>query len=84
MRFDQTRYQIFITTQMVKLIMEHRLASEMEALSTFIDTEIYKMICEPELKMWEFAPLAILDMWESEIATGDPRNSLYIRGDEID
>jgi len=84
MKFDQINYQIFITTQMVELIIKQRLVDEIQALRMFINTEIYQMIIIPELKMWEFAPLAILDMWESEIATGDPRNSLYIRGDEIE
>ena len=84
MKFDQTRYQIFITKQMTNLIMENLKISEMEALETFINSEIYQMIADPELDMWEFAPLAIFDMWEHEIVTGDPRNSFYIRGDEIE
>jgi len=84
MRFDQTRYQIFITTQMVELIMEDRQITEMEALRMFIDSEVYQMVSDSLLNMWEFSPLAIFDMWEHEIATGDPRNSLYIRGDEIE
>lgn len=32
----------------------------------------------------EETALAIFDMWENEIETGDPRNSLYLRGDEIE
>jgi len=84
MKFDQTRYQIFITKQMTSLIMEKRKMTEMEALEMFLNSEIYQMITDPELDMWEFAPLAIFDMWEHEIATGDPRNSLYIRGDEVE
>jgi hypothetical protein len=31
--------------------------------------------------MWEFSHPAILSMWECEQATGDPRNSVYIRGE---
>ena len=38
---------------------------------------------DDDLKMWHFSPLAVFDMWENEQATGDPRNSLYLRGDEI-
>ena len=30
--------------------------------------------------MWQFSPLVILDMWENEKITGNPRNSIYIRG----
>jgi len=84
MKFDQTRYQIFITKQMTSLIMEKRKISEMEALEAFLKSEVYQMISNPDLDMWGFAPLAIFDMWEHEVATGDPRNSLYIRGDEIE
>ena len=84
MEFDQINYQVFITESMTSLIMEHREMQELEALETFVNSETYKMICDPLLKMWEFAPLAIFDMWEHEIATGDPRNSFYIRGDEIE
>lgn len=84
MKFDQTRYQIFITKQITNLIMEKREMSEMEALEMFLNSEVYQMITDTDLDMWEFAPLAIFDMWEHEIATGDPRNSLYIRGDEIE
>lgn len=61
MKFDQTRYQIFITKQMTNLIMENLKISEMEALETFINSKIYLMIADPEL-----------DMWEHEIVTGDP------------
>lgn len=41
------------------------------------------MLLDDDLKMWHFSPLAIFDMWENEQATGNPRNSLYLRGDEI-
>ena len=84
MKFDQTRYQIFVTKQVSNLIMKKRDMSEIEALESFLNSEVYQMIVNPDLDMWEFAPLAIFDMWEHEIVTGDPRNSLYIRGDEIE
>jgi len=83
MKFDQTYYQMMVTKSLTELLMEHRAMTEIEALETFINSETYRMVCDPELKMWELAPLAIFDLWENEIATGDPRNSLYIRGDEI-
>lgn len=49
----------------------------------FLDSQTHEMLTNNELKMWYFSPLAILDMWEAEEATGDPGNSLYLRGDEI-
>ena len=53
----------------------------MEAYRKFLFSKTYKMLCNPELEMWEFSPVGIFDMWETEIVTGDPRNSLYIRRD---
>jgi len=44
-------------------------------------SETYEMLSDFELEMWEFSPLVILDMWENEKITGDPRNSVYIRGE---
>ena len=42
------------------------------------------MLLDNEMRLWYFSPLVIFDMWENEEATGDPGNSLYLRGDEID
>ncbi len=55
----------------------------MDALRLFLASETRSMLLDDDLKMWHFSPLAIFDMWENEQATGDPRNSLYLRGDEI-
>ena len=56
-----------------------------------IDSEVAELISKSRnisdmdaLRLWHFSPLAIFDLWESEQATGDPRNSLYLRGDEIE
>ena len=55
----------------------------MNALRLFLASETRSMLLDDDLKMWHFSPLAIFDMWENEQAMGDPRNSLYLRGDEI-
>lgn len=55
----------------------------MEALRRFLASETYTMLADAELQMWQFGPPAIFDMWESEQVTGDPRNSPYLRGDEV-
>ena len=52
-----------------------------DALQRFLNSETYRMVCNQELAMWEFPHHAILAMWECEQITGDPRNSLYIRGE---
>ena len=39
------------------------------------------MLQNPELEMWDYSPVEIFDMWEVEVVTGNPRNSVYIRTD---
>ena len=56
----------------------------MDALRMFWDSKTHEMLSDNALRLWHFSPLAIFDLWESEQATGDPRNSLYLRGDEIE
>lgn len=73
----------FDTTVSV-LIADSRGISEMDGLRLFLNSETHRMLENDELKMWHFSPLALFDMWENEIATGEPRNSLYLRGDEIE
>ena len=55
--------------------------SIMEAYRKFLFSKTYQMLCKPELEMWEFSPIGIFDIWEAELVTGDPRNSLYLRRD---
>ncbi|GMO42881.1 MAG: hypothetical protein Ta2F_18650 [Termitinemataceae bacterium] len=52
-----------------------------DALRKFLSSQTYLMLLDAELEMWDFGPPAILDMWECEQVTGDPRNSVYIRMD---
>lgn len=55
----------------------------MEALKKFLGSKTHAMLINDDMKMWYFSPLAIFDIWENEEASGDPGNSLYLRGDEI-
>ena len=54
---------------------------EQTALRSFISSETCHMLETPELEMWEFCPDVIFEMWECEQITGNPRNSIYIRGE---
>lgn len=67
--------------EVVKLISEKYGFSQMEALRRFLDSETYLMLADAQMQMWDFGPAGIFDMWESEKITGNPRNSLYLRGD---
>ena len=53
----------------------------MDALRKFLSSQTYRMLACEKYEMWDFSPLGIFDMWETEQITGDPRNSLYIRRD---
>ena len=53
----------------------------MDAYRKFLFSKTYQMLCNPELEMWEFSPAGIFDIWEAELVTGEPRNSLYLRRD---
>lgn len=70
--------------EVIKLLTEKYGLSQLEALRRFLSSETYAMLSDSELEMWDFGPAAILDMWESEQITGDPRNSLYLRRDEVE
>ncbi len=73
-----------IDSEVSLLIAQSRKISELDALRLFLNSKTHEMVLDADLKMWYFSNLAIFDMWECEEATGDPRNSLYLRGDEID
>lgn len=56
--------------------------ASMDALRMFLSSQTYQMLIDEKLEMWEFSPIGIFNMWESEQITGNPRNSLYLRRDE--
>lgn len=74
----------YIDAEVSVLIAQSRRIDPMDGLRLFLSSETYEMLCDDELELWEFSPLVIYDMWDNEIKTGDPRNSLYLRGDNID
>lgn len=53
----------------------------MDALKAFVNSKTYEMLEDAECGMTDFGAGAILDIWECEKITGDPRRSVYIRGE---
>ena len=53
----------------------------MDAGRSFLTSQTHAMLEVAEYAMWDFSDRAIFDMWEVERVTGDPRNSVYIRGE---
>jgi len=73
----------FFDRHVIKQMMEKYDFDDMHAIKSFIQSETYQMLSDPQLALYEFSPLVIFDMWESEQITGNPRNSLYLRADEV-
>ena len=72
-----------VDSSLASLIAESRGITLMEGLRLSLNSETHAMLVDDDLKMWYFSPLALFDMWENEQVTGDPRKSLYLRGNEI-
>ena len=67
-------------TELAALISKSRGVSLMDGLRIFLKSQTHGMLLDNEMRLWYFSPLAIFDMWENEEATGDPGNSLYLKG----
>lgn len=73
----------FFDRQVTKAIAEKYGLNEISAIKSFIQSETYQMLSDPELELYKLSPRIIFDLWENEKVTGDPRNSLYLRSDEV-
>ena len=65
----------------IKMIIEKYGLTEMDAAREFLLSETHKMLEDADMAMWEFSARAIFDMWEVEKITGNPRNSVHLRGE---
>ena len=70
-------------TWVIPMIMQEYSLDEYRAIRSFFASLTYRMLEQEELKLWWESPLVIFDLYKSEQQTGDPRNSTYIRGDEV-
>ena len=70
-------------TWVVPMVMQEYSLDEDSAIRRFMGSLTYRMLEQEELKLWRESPLVIFDLYKSEQKTGDPRNSTYIRGDEV-
>ena len=65
----------------IKLISEKYGFDEKTALRKFLCSETYKMLTDEETEIYKMSPNIVFNLWEAEQVTGNPRNSLYIRGE---
>ncbi len=80
MNKPNARFMDFFDRHVVKCIIDKYHIEEREALFAFIQSETYQMLLDKETDLYTMSPLVIFDMWECEKVTGNPRNSVYIRG----
>ena len=64
-----------------RMISEKYGLDERSAIRAFLESETYRMLITPELEIYALSPIIIFDMWENEKVSGDPRQSVYIRGE---
>lgn len=71
----------FYNNEVVMMIMEKYGLSDMEAFKSFVNSKTHEMLENEDCGMTDFGAEAIFEIWECEKVTGDPRNSVYIRGE---
>ena len=65
----------------IQRIIEKYGMEPMEAARSFLKSKTHKMLEDAECGLWSYPKRAVFDMWEAEKVTGDPRNSVSIRGE---
>lgn len=76
------RTRDFFDRQVIYLIKAKYGMEDMKAIRFFLFSETYQMLLDPLTEVYSFSPQIVFEMWESEMITGNPRNSQYIRGGE--
>ena len=69
----------YYDTEVVKYIVSETKCDAKDALSRFLSSRTYAMLANPEMRMWQFGPLGIYEIWRCEQETGSPLNSNYLR-----
>ena len=71
----------FYDHEVIQMIAEKYGYSQMEAMRQFIFSRTHELLENADTGMTSFGAGAVFDIWEAEKVTGDPRNSIYIRGE---
>jgi hypothetical protein len=70
-----------ITEVVVEHIVEKLHLEEVAALEKFLHSKTYDLLIDEENKIWHLSPLAIWDIFSTEMETGNPIDSAYLQGD---
>ena len=71
----------YYNAEIVKMIVDKYNYTPMEALRAFVSSKTHEMLENEDCGLTSFGAGAVFEIWEAEKVTGDPRNSVYIRGD---
>lgn len=71
----------YYNTEVVTMIVEKYGLNQMGAFKAFATSKTHEMLENEECGMTDFGAAAIFEIWECEKVTGDPKNSVYIRGE---
>ncbi len=67
--------------QVIESIIEKYNLNPMDAAKSFIMSKTHAMLEDEEYGLLSMPAYEVFDMWEAERITGDPRNSVYVRGE---
>lgn len=71
----------YYNSEVVMMITEKYGLDQMEALKQFVMSKTHEMLENEDFGMTDFGAGAIFEIWECEKITGEPKNSVYIRGE---
>lgn len=71
----------YYNSEVVMMIAEKYGMDQMEALKQFVMSKTHEMLENEDFGMTDFGAGAIFEIWECEKITGEPKNSVYIRGE---
>lgn len=67
--------------EVVNMMVEKYGYTHIEALRLFVISKTHEMLEDAECGMNAYGAGALFEIWEAERITGDPRSSVYIRGE---
>ena len=71
----------YYDNEVVEMISDKYGLSKMDALKLFVCSKTHEMLENEDCGMTDFGAEAIFEIWECEKVTGDPKKSVYIRGE---
>ena len=82
-KWKKSDYLYFFDTWLVPMIVEAYNIDEQKAMRLFINSQTYQLLSDETTKLFRESPLVIFDLFKAEHETGNPRNSTYIKNDEL-